>query len=155
MTFGQLAGPACECPARHLSHFQAKIPQTGTHAVLDRRQLVDKELPGIENGAHLLAIERFDVYGFKPSKSEQLSDAARIVAICFDHHRRECSPDMTAFHDRHAEAFLRQPCIQPFGKLTGFEPNMLDLAARCRTKRAMLQGSLAALPSLTMTRAHR
>ncbi len=105
-------------PPRYLSHFQAEIAQAGAHAVLDRRHLVDEELPGVENGAHLLTIERLDVHGLEPSKPKQLSNTARVVAICLDHHRCKSCPDMTAFHGGDAEAFLRQFGVQPFGELT-------------------------------------
>ena len=36
---------------------------------------------------------------------------------------------MSAFHDGYAKTFFGQSGVQPFGKLAGFEADMLNLAA--------------------------
>jgi hypothetical protein len=43
----------------------------------------------------------------EPSGSQEVRHTARVLAIRFDDHRRQCGPDLARFHEDHADTEIR------------------------------------------------
>ena len=66
---------------------------------------------------------------FEPAKTNQLGNAARVVAVGLDAHGREGCSDMPRFHDGNGEAFTDKPLMKPLREIAGLKADMFDASA--------------------------
>ncbi len=73
--------------------------------------------------------QRLHVYALEPAEAHELGDAAGFMAIGLDAHRGEGRSDVTRLHHRDREPLTDEPLVEPLGKVSGFEADMLDAPA--------------------------
>ena len=62
----------------------------------------------------------------KPTHPHQLGDAARILAVGLDRHRRQRGLHMPRLKKNRLEPTLRQPGMQPLRQRPGFKPDTIN-----------------------------
>jgi hypothetical protein len=119
----QLLDPGREPALADLAELEPEAAQQAADAQLHVAQLGLQQLAAGEQRPHLLGVGGLAVHGTVPAHPEQLGDAARVLAIRLDHHRRERRLDVPRLQQHGLEPGAGQPGVQPLRQRPGLQPD--------------------------------
>src|SRR6188768_23890 len=127
MPLHELTNPAFKAARRRWSNLQAKATQDATEAHLNVMALALHQLARCQHGAQLLSWRRLAVHWSKPSKTHQLRNATRVVAVSLHRHGLERVTHVTGLQQLHRKPRLPHARVQPLRQRTRFQPDPRDL----------------------------
>ena len=119
----QLADPRREPALAHLADLQPEAAQNAPDAQLDVQQLALQQLAPDQQRPDLLGWRRLAVHRPEPAHPQQLGDAARVLAVGLDHHRRQRRLHVPGLQQHRLKPGRRQAGMQPLRQRPGLQPD--------------------------------
>jgi hypothetical protein len=119
----QLADPGGEPALADLAELEPEAAQDAADAELDVRQLALQQLAPDQQRPDLLRRRRLAVHRPVPAHAQELGDAAGVLAVGLDDHRRERRLDVPRLQQHGLEARFGQAGVQPLRQGSGLEPD--------------------------------
>ena len=147
----QLADPGREPALADLADLQPEAAQDAADAQLDVQQLALQELAPDQQRPDLLRRRRLAVHRPEPAHPQQLGDAARVLAVGLDHHRRERRLHVPGLEQHRLEARPRSGRHAAIATAARPPARSGSPPRRARAKKpTSASGSLATLASRTI-----